>query len=116
MDIQIIKDSISRDELKKIAKDQFGDMVKAVVDIEQGIIAVGAELHADGEVLLMEREGSRREYIWGINLYVEKLGDDFIEFDSMINLKPALGNQTRGVENTDVRDKILTIIKKLVRD
>lgn len=85
-----IKDSISRGELKKIAEEQFGQLVKAVVDVEQEIMAVGGELHADEEVLLTELEGSKREYTWGINLYPEKTGNDFVEFDSMVNLKPHL--------------------------
>ena len=101
-------------ELKKRAKEQFGDLVKAVVDVERGIMVVGGELHADGEVELMEKEGSRREHTWGINLYPEKFGDAFIEFDSMINLKPAFGNKTRGVESEEVRIKIKTIVQKLI--
>lgn len=114
MNIRIIKDSITRSELTDIAQGQFGNLVKAVVDIERGIMAVGGELHADEEVVLMEQEGSRHENTWGINLYPEKTGDDFIEFDSMINLKPALGNRSRGVEDEQVRQKIRSIVKKLV--
>ncbi len=116
MEIRVVKDSISRAKLREIAKMQFGDMVKAVIDIEQGIMAVGEELHADGEVLLMEQENSKREHAWGINLYPEKFGDEFVEFDSMINLKPAFGNRTRSVEDAATRDKINVIVKKLVTD
>ena len=68
MEIKIIKDSISKQELMKIAKEKFGDFVKAVVDVKQGIMAVGGELHADAEVLLVEQCDSKREYTWGINL------------------------------------------------
>ncbi|MDP3785268.1 MAG: DUF5674 family protein, partial [bacterium] len=65
MAIKIIKEPISKDELREIARAGFGDVVKAVVDIEQGIMAVGGELHADEEVLLMEKEESKRENTWG---------------------------------------------------
>ena len=115
MAIKTIKEPISKDELKKIAKDGFGNVVKAVVDTEQGIMAVGGELHADGEVWLMEREGSNRENTWGINLYTEKSGDEFIEFDSMVNIKPAFGNRSREVESPAVREQIKMIVLKLVK-
>ena len=90
-------------------------MVKAVVDIEQGIMAVGGELHADEEVALTEQEGSKRENIWGINLYVEKSEKEWIGFDSMVNIKPSLGNRSRGIEDSAIREKIRNIVKKLVR-
>ncbi len=114
MDIKIVKDNISLSELKKMAHEGFGDVIKAVVDIKQGIMAVGGELHADEEVLLMEEIGSKREDTWGINLYLEKSGEDFLEFDSMINLKPHYGNRSRGVEDPVLRDKIKSIVEKIV--
>lgn len=116
MEISVIKDSISKNELKSIAKEQFGEFVKAVVDIEQGIMAIGGELHADEEVVLMEQEGSKREHTWGINLYPDKAESEFIEFDSMINLKPAMGNRSRGVEDSEIQEKIVDIIKQLVKE
>lgn len=112
--MEIIKDSIKLEELNKMAKNQFGDMIKAVVDIEQEIMAIGGGLHADEEVLLMEEENSRRENTWGINIYPEKAGGEFIEFDSMVNLKPAFGNKSRGVEDSLIREKIRKIVEKLV--
>lgn len=116
MEIKIIKDSIAKKELLEISKEKFGSLVKAVVDIEQGIMAIGGELHADEEVLLTEQCGSKRENTWGINLYPEKTGDDFIEFDSMINLKPFYGNRVRGIENQEIKEKIKEIVKKLIVD
>lgn len=113
--VQIIKKPIARAELQRMAREQFGDFVKAVADVEQGIMAVGGEFHADAEVVLMEKEGARREHTWGINLYPEKTGDDFIEFDSMINLKPALGNRSRNVEDPATQEKIKEIVRLLVR-
>lgn len=91
----------------------FGDMVKAVVDMEQGIMAVDADLHADQEALLLA-EGSDQGSLWGINLYPEMGGDDWIEFDSMINLRPAHGNRSRGVDDPIVRTRIVSIVERLV--
>ncbi len=114
MEMRIVKTTISKKELGDIAKEQFGDLVKAAVDVEQEIMAIGGELHMDEEMLLVEQEGSKQEQVWGINLYPDKKGDECIEFDSMINLKPALGNRSRGVENQETREKIVRIVDKLV--
>ena len=115
MEIRIVKESISRAVLKTIAEGQFGDFVKAAVDIAQGIMAIGGELHMDEETVLIEREGSRSENVWGVNLYFDKTDDEWIEFDSMINLKPASGNRSRGVDSPAIREEIKKIVEKLVR-
>ena len=60
MDITIIRDAVTRHELNDMAKQQFGDMVKAVVDVEQGIMAIGGELHSDEEALLLGRGRSKK--------------------------------------------------------
>lgn len=99
-----------------MANAEFGDIVKAVIDIEQGIMAIGGELHADEEVLLSEEENSQRKDTWGINIYPNKPESEWIEFDSMVNLKPNFGNRSRDVENPEIRKKILDIVKKLVED
>ncbi|MBU2037159.1 hypothetical protein KJ866_03130 [Patescibacteria group bacterium] len=112
--MKIIKDQITIEELKDMAQKMYGTLVKAVVDIDQETMAVDGELHADLEVILSE-QGSKRENAWGINLYPDIQGDDWIEFDSMINLKPHLGNRTRGVESQEVKDKIIKIVNKLVK-
>lgn len=116
MEIKVVKDSIKRGELIKMASEEFGDIVKAVVDVAQGIMAVGGELHADEEVLLVEKEGSRREDTWGINIYPQKPESEWIEFDSMINLKPAFGNRSRDVENPETKEKIKRIARKLIAE
>jgi len=113
MSTRIIKDSIPKTELAEIAKEQFGDLVKAVVDVEQGIMAIGGELHADEEAALLE-QGSRQEDLWGINFYPNKQEEEWLEFDSMINVKPSQDNRSRGVENNETREKIKQVIKKLV--
>lgn len=114
METRIIKNKISRVELKALAHAQYGDIIKAVVDIEQRIIGVGGELHIDIQSLLIEKENSQGQDTWGINLYLDKIGENFIEFDSMINLKPLSGNKTRNVENQEIKNKIREIVDKLV--
>ena len=116
MKIQVVKNQISRQDLKEIMKEYAGDFVKAVVDVQLEIMAVGGEFHSDEEVLLMEQEKSARENTWGVNLWPEKSGEDFIEFDSMINLKPFYGNRTRNVDNVQIQEKIKQIVNKLVKE
>ena len=113
MAIRIVKAAISKAELGAIAEGQFGDFVKAVVDIEKEIMAIGGELHADEEALLLEH-GSRQKNLWGINLYQAKGGDDFIEFDSMINVRPSQRNYSRDVEDSQIQQKIRDLVAKLV--
>lgn len=115
METKIVKESITREELRALAHEQYGDLIKAVVDVAQGIMGVGGELHVDIQSLLIKNAGSKGDTTWGINLYLDKMDDDFIEFDSMVNLKPLIGNRTRGVENEVVRATIRDIVARLVR-
>jgi len=111
----IVRTPIARADLATLAARQFGDMVKAVVDIERGLMAVGGELHADEEAVLMD-EGSRQPDLWGINLYPASHDAAWIEFDSMINVRPSQGNRSRDVENPSVREAIGTVVSRLVAD
>ncbi|QQG44842.1 MAG: hypothetical protein HYW86_01655 [Candidatus Roizmanbacteria bacterium] len=92
----------------------FGGLVKAVVDIEKGIMVVDAAMHADEEKYLID-QGSKQDDLWGINFYPDLKGDDFIEFDSLINVRPRLNNLTRGIEDEMIRKKIIDIVNKLVK-
>ena len=113
MEIKIIKDIISKEELRNIAENQFGDLVKAVVDIKEEIMAIGGELHADEESLLLQN-GSSQENLWGINIYPNNQEENMIEFNSMINVRPAQENRSRGVESLDIQRKIRDIVNKLI--
>lgn len=114
MPVRIIKDAVTKTELKTIAEERFGDMVKAVVDIENSLIAVGGELHADEEAELLS-QGSKQGNLWGINIYLDKPESEWIEFDSMINIRPSAGNRSRGVEGEDIRVKIIEIVNSKIK-
>jgi hypothetical protein len=109
----LIREPISTQQLREAGEELYGDMVKAVVDVEKGIMAVGAELHADEEALLIERN-SRQENLWGINLYTNRELPEMVEFDSMINIRPRQNNRSRGVEDSKLRELIIGIVRKLV--
>lgn len=92
----------------------FENMVKAVVDVERELIALDGELHSDLEALLLQ-DGSKQKDLWGINLYPDMQGDEFIEFDSMINMRPSQGNRSRSVGSEETRKKINEIVSKKIK-
>jgi hypothetical protein len=102
------------DELRQLAQGRFGDMVKAVVDLRRRVMLLDADMHADQEAELLA-EGAVQQDLWGVNLYPD-LGDaDWLEFDSMINLRPSFGNRSRGVDDPATREAIATLVARLVR-
>ena len=112
--MEIITKTLLLDELKQMATATFGNMVKAVIDVDRELIAVDGELHSDLEALLLE-DGSKQRSLWGINFYPEMQGDEFIEFDSMINMRPSQGNRSRGIEDGEMRKKIIGIVTKRIK-
>jgi len=112
--MEIIQNEVKIEDLKKMAEGMFGNLVKAVVDIEKGIMAINGELHADEEALLLEK-GSEQRNLWGINIYPEIKDENWIEFDSMINLRPSQGNRSRSVDDQEIQKKIIEIVNKLVK-
>ena len=114
-DIKFITSPIALSELRSIAEKQFGSLVKAVVDIDKKRMAIGGEMHADEETYLIN-EGSKQENLWGINIYPDQPTEHRIEFDSMINIRPYMGNRSRGVENPETQKIILAIIKQLITE
>ena len=111
--MQILREKITREQLKTLAANTFVDMIKCVVDVKQGLLAVDAELHSDLESMLLEN-GSEQDYLWGFNLYPDETGDDFIEFDSLINIRFWQGNRSRDVEDENVREQIREIVSKYI--
>lgn len=114
MTILIVRTPTRRGDLASLAEGQFGDMLKAVVDVGRRVMAAGGELHSDEEAALLE-DGSRQGDLWGINLYLAERGDEWIEFDSMINIRPSQGNRSRGVDDPGLRGTIREIVASLVQ-
>jgi len=112
--MKFVKEKISLSDLKQMAGNMFDSLVKAVVDVEKETMAVDAPMHVDEETELLQN-GSKQKDLWGINLRPQFYGtEDFVEFDSMINLKPGQGNRTRSVDDQPTREKIIEIVEKLV--
>ena len=112
--MKLIDKTISKVELKKLSEIFAGGLVKAVVDVKKEIMIIDAPMHADEEKELLDR-GSNQDNLWGINLYPDLANEDFIEFDSMINVRPRLNNFSRGIESQELKTKIVTIVHKLVK-
>ena len=111
--MQIIDRPTDRQILNAMMPNYFGDMVKAVVDIVQKKIGVDAELHADIEQALLA-QGSSQYDLWGINLYPEMTEEDFVEFDSLINIRPGQGNRSRDVQDAETRQRIIETVNYLL--
>jgi len=109
----IVRDKIPLAEVRTLAEATFGNLVKAVVDVKRRVMAVGGELHSDEEALLLEDE-SRQQDLWGINLYPEFSDERWIEFDSVINIRPSQNNRSRGVDDPETRRAIAAIVGELV--
>jgi hypothetical protein len=107
-------DKVSLAELRDMAEKMYGTLVKADVDTAKGILLVDMEMHADGEAYLLEN-GSQQNDLWGINLHPDDFNtDNFIEFDSMINIRPRQNNPSRDVLDETIREQISKIVQGIV--
>lgn len=114
--MKLVKNVVSLSELNEFSTKMFGNLVKAVVDIEQGIMVIDAPMHSDEEEYLLNNCDSKQENLWGVNLYPKQYDSDFIEFDSMINIRPNQNNYSRNVENPEIQERIKIIINKFVKN
>lgn len=115
MPTKIIEQQVQKTDLLDLElKSKYGALIKAVVDIERAIMIAGMTMHSDGEEALLEN-GSKQDDLWGINLYLQQSGDEWIEYDSIINLRPSQGNDSRGVDDPKIREKIREIVNHLVK-
>ena len=113
MQIIITDKKISLASLKELCEQGFGDMVKLVVDVERSIIAIGGELHADAETLLLE-QGSDQKNLWGANFYPWNPSGERISFTALINIRPHQDNPSLEILNETIKKKMKTIIEQLV--
>jgi hypothetical protein len=113
MEIEIIREQIDKEELIKIVKDNYEDMVKVDVDVKRGILAIGGEWHSEGDELL-NKDGSKREDVWGANFYPWREADRRIEYNSLINIKPSIGHKKMEVQDVETKQKMREIIEALL--
>jgi len=115
MPTKIIEQQVPKADLLDLElKNKYSAFVKAVVDVKRMIMIAGMTMHSDGEGILLEN-GSKQADLWGINLYLQQSGDEWIEYDSVINLRPSQGNESRGVDDPAIRQKIREIVNQLIK-
>ena len=109
MQIKVYNSQVPKEELLQLAVDGYGDMIKGVVDLRTKVIALGGELHADAEQILLDH-GSKQEDLWGFNIYPQKSKDEYIEYTSLINIRPRQGNRDREIKSPQLRDQVKAIL------
>ncbi|MCD5384372.1 MAG: DUF5674 family protein [Candidatus Pacebacteria bacterium] len=112
-DIIIVRDIVNVETLNDLAEKWHHVLIKGVVDIKQGIVALGGEWHMDANNLLIEN-GSQQSDIWGFNIYKDETGEDALEYISLINIRPAQNNRSMEVEDDSIKNKMKEIIQKIV--
>ena len=113
MNIKILDHKLNIDEVKELADYWYGTMIKGCVDIEQGRVALGGDYHIECSELLTSNN-SKFQDVWGFNIRFEENPDGVLEFDSMVNIKPNLGNRSRSIDNDEVIKKARKIIYKFI--
>ena len=111
--IKILENKISIEEVKKLADFWYGTMIKGAVDVEGQRVALGGDYHIENSELLTST-GSKFEDIWGFNIRFEENSNGVLEFDSMVNIKPNLGNRSRNISNDEIIKKATEIIYKFI--
>ena len=109
----VVEESISIEEVRELARDMYKDMVKGVADIEREIIALGGEYHVDANELLL-KSGSQQKNVWGFNVYLDRIGDDWIECASLINIRPVQGNRSMFVKDTELTKRIRNVVERRI--
>lgn len=112
-EIIVARERMASAELARLVRSVFKDMVKFVVDVESGAVAVGGELHADAEQVLLE-QGSRQSDLWGGNYFPGRGSEGCIEYTSLINIRPSQGNPSMVVEPADLRERIRVIVSNVL--
>jgi hypothetical protein len=112
-DVLLLDRRIEAAELARVVGAHFEDMVKYVVDVERGLIAIGGEMHADAGQVLLEA-GSRQADLWGANYYPGRGPTECIEYTALINIRPTAGNRGMELQDPALRDRVRDITFALV--
>ncbi|MDZ7317128.1 MAG: DUF5674 family protein [candidate division KSB1 bacterium] len=111
--IRIIEKKLSQNELLELCRVHFDTMVKFVIDIQRWKMAVGGELDADGEALLLA-DGSEHKDLWGGNFYPWAEPDKRIEWTSFVNVRPMDDHPFMEIQNEQVRSKAAEWVERLL--
>lgn len=112
--MRILKKPIPMSEVRALATEWYGTMIKGTVDIAENKVALGGDYHMETCELLV-KDGSHHANIWGFNIRFDEGQKNLLEFDSLVNIKPALGNKSRSVEDPEIIEKATKIIHSWIQ-
>ena len=113
--IVILRDRISKAELRRLVAAPFGDVVKFVADVERGLIGLGGQMHADAEHVLLD-DGSSQADLWGGNYYPGRSREGCVEYTSFINIRPAQENPGMELMDLGLRRRVRDLVSNLIGD
>ena len=109
MEIFVVHEPVDRETLNALTKKWHHTLVKGVADIKTGLVALGGEWHIDANNKLIE-EGSEQKNLWGFNIYPKEKGDEAIEYNSLINIRPLQGNRSMELTDEETRKAIRKVV------
>jgi hypothetical protein len=89
---------------------EYDGMIKIVVDIRRRSLAGGGEMHSDCESVLLD-DGGEQDDLWGANWYPE---EQRIEFESLINIRPRLGNRSILIQDESLRQSVESVAREIL--
>jgi hypothetical protein len=107
--IRLLKETATVSDIQDMLE-RYEGMIKIVVDIRRRKLSGGGEMHADGEFVLLE-DGSEQDDIWGANWYPD---EQRIEYESLINIRPRLGNRSILIQDENLRKQVETITREIL--
>lgn len=107
--IYILHAKVNAKQVTEMLK-EYESMIKIVVDIRRRILAGGGEMHSDCESMLLE-DGSEQDDLWGANWYP---AEQNIVFESLINIRPRLGNRSILIQSDELRGQVESITREIL--
>lgn len=107
--IHLLKEKTDPAQIQDMLQ-EYENMIKIVVDIRRRRLAGGGEMHADCESILLE-DGGEQDDLWGANWYP---GEERIEFESLINIRPRLGNRNIVIQDEELRKKVEAVAREIL--
>jgi hypothetical protein len=107
--IHLIKEPAKPVQIQEMLQ-EYDKMIKIVVDIRRRVLSGGGEMHSDCESVLLE-DGSEQDDLWGANWYP---GEQRIEFESLINIRPRLGNRDVVIQDENTRRQVESITREFL--
>lgn len=107
--IHLLKEKATSSQVQEMLQ-QYESMIKIVVDIRRHILSGGGEMHSDCVSVLLD-DGSEQDDLWGANWYPS---EQRIEFESLINIRPRLGNRSILIRDENLRKQVEAVTLEIL--